>query len=72
MMKVSQMRENIDINRKDADKRTNERTSKILSKTREIEENPFFRHDKRLFRQFLENILGIVILHQCAKFRENI
>ena len=40
---------------------TNERLSKrieqnfmneILSKTREIEENPFFRHDNRLFRQF--------------------
>ena len=44
---------------------TNERASErmeqefmneILSKTREIEENPFFRHDNRLFRQFLQNI----------------
>ena len=43
--------------------------SEILSKTREIEENPFFRYDKRLFRQFLENISSIVILHQCAKFQ---
>ena len=26
------------------------------SKIREIEENPFFQHDNRLFRQFLQNI----------------
>ena len=58
---------------------TNERASKrreqkfmseILSKTHEIEENSFFRYNKRLFLQFLENILGIVILNQCAKFCE--
>ena len=30
--------------------------NKISSTTREIEESPFFRHDNRLFRQFLENI----------------
>ena len=47
----------------------NERTNEIVSErmeqkfmnnisstTREIEESPFFRHDNRLFRQFLENI----------------
>ena len=28
----------------------------ILSTTPEIEENPFFRHDNQLFRQFLANI----------------
>ena len=41
--------------------RTNERASerieqKFMNETREIEEAPFFRHDNRLFRQFLENI----------------
>ena len=46
--------------------------SEILSKTREIEENPYLRYDKRFFQQFIEIILSIVILHQCAKFRENI
>ena len=44
---------------------TNERASErieqkfinaILSKTRKIKENPFFWHDNRLFRQFLQNI----------------
>ena len=48
---------------------TNERSSErmeqkfmneILSKTREIEEYPFFRQDNRLLRQFLQNI-GITI-----------
>ena len=28
--------------------------NEILSKTREIEENPLFRHDNRLFQQFLQ------------------
>ena len=45
--------------------RTNERANKrmeqkfmneISSTTREIEVIPLFRHDNRLFRQFLENI----------------
>ena len=63
MMKVSQMREN----NRSLEKilkieRTKERMEQkfmyieILSTTREIEENPFFKHDDRLFRQFLENI----------------
>ena len=73
MMKVSQMREDIDINGKDTVKRTNERKhektneraserieqkfmNEILSKTRQIKENSFFRHDNRLFRQLLQNI----------------
>ena len=29
--------------------------NEILIKTREIEENSFFQHDNRLFRQFLQN-----------------
>ena len=46
---------------------TNERASEtieqkfmneILSKTREIEQNLLFRHDNRLFRQFLQNIVN--------------
>ena len=60
IMKVRQMRANLDINRKDREKRTNERTKQKfmteLSTTRENEENPFFRHGNQLFRKFLENI----------------
>ena len=73
MMKVSQMREDIDINGKDTEQRTNERTNEktneraserieqrfmneILSETQKIEENSFFGHDNRLFRQLLQNI----------------
>ena len=42
-------------------KRTSERMeqkfmNEISSTAQEIEESPFFRHDNRLFRQFLENI----------------
>ena len=37
--------------------RTNEQKFMTeLITTRENEENPFFQHDNRLFRQFLENI----------------
>ena len=49
--------------------RTNEQTNELssekieqkfmnetLSKTREIEENSYFRHDNRLFRRLLQNM----------------
>ena len=52
--------------------RTNEQTNELssekieqkfmnetLSKTREIEENSFFRHDNQLFRRTLEELLTI-------------
>ena len=61
-MKVRQMRENIDINGKDiytneqTDERMEQKFQNKISKTREIEENPFFKHDNRLFQQFVQNI----------------
>ena len=67
MMKVRQREKNEQTN-----ERTNERASEkieqkfmneILSKTREIEENPLFRHENRLSRQFLQNIGNGYQLH---------
>ena len=65
---------------KRTNEQTNERSSErieqkvmneILSKTREIEDYSFFRHDNRLFRQFLQ-ILGIAIIYiSCEKKTRN-
>ena len=37
--------------------------NEILSKTREIEENPLFQHDNRLFWKFLQNFGNCYQLH---------
>ena len=64
---------------------TNERSSERIeqkfmnetsSKTREIEENPFFRHNNQLFRQFLQNIGNCYLLYfmgkKNKKYREKV
>ena len=46
-----------------ASEKIEQKFNEILSKTREIEENTLFRHDNRLFRQFLQNIGNCYQLH---------
>ena len=99
MIKVIQMRENIDETNEETNQwmnkwtneQTNERVSEsteqkfmneILRKTREIEKNLFFQLSQKFLQNiermnfFLEiglrHILGITILHHCAKNQEKL
>ena len=44
--------------------------NEILSKTREIEENSFFQHDNRLFRQFFTKYWELLLTISYVKKQE--